>query len=159
MISDPKQASEKEPVREIEGYVWFDLLSAKLQSLGGKNKMIVSRDRLSSYVTCVPIKSKDNRNVLEALFRINNFYFSHEHKVKRFVFDNEAVFHSVQRSIDNVECVYTPTDLHNKHIKHIKRLVRELKEKWRCMRADQPYKLPNFLNIEGLMAAAESINC
>ena len=27
------------------------------------------------------------------------------------------------------------------------------------MRADLPYKLPNFLNFEGLMAAAESINC
>jgi hypothetical protein len=52
--------------------------------------------------------------------------------------------------------MYTPTDLHNKHIE---RLVRELKEKWRCMRADLPYKMPACLNFEGLLAAAESINC
>ena len=117
--------------------------------------MLVSRDRLSSYVMCVPMKLKDNANVLGALMRINNFYRSHGHKVKRFVFDNEAVFRSVQRSVDYAECVYTPTDLHNKHIE---RLVRELKEKWRCMRADLPYKLPNFLNFEGMMAAAENIN-
>jgi hypothetical protein len=46
--------------------------------------------------------------------RINNFYCSNEHRVKRFAFDNEAVFRSVQKCIDYAECAYTPTDLHNK---------------------------------------------
>jgi hypothetical protein len=156
MVSDPERTSDKEPVREIGEYVSVDLLPAKTRSLGGNSQMIVSRDRLSSYVMCVPIKSKETSNVLGALSRINNFYRSYGHRVKRFVFDNEAVFHAVQRDIDYAECTYTPTDLHNKHVE---RLVRELKEKWRCMRADLPYILPDFLNFEGLMAAAETINC
>ncbi len=156
MITDSERTSDKEPVREIGEYASVDLLPAKFPSLGGITQMIVSRDRLSSYVMCVPIKPKDNNNVLEALSRINNFYCSHGHKVKRFVFDNEAVFRSVQRSVNYAECTYTPTTLHNKHLE---RLVRELKEKWRCMRADLPYKLPSSLNFESLMAAAESINC
>ncbi len=77
MISDPERTSDREPVREIGEYVSVDLLPAKFPSLGGKTQMLVSRDRLSSYVMCVPMKSKDNGNVLEALVRINNFYRSY----------------------------------------------------------------------------------
>ncbi len=156
MVVDPAFMSDREPVREIGEYVSVDLLPAKTPSLGGNTQMIVSRDRLSSYVMCVPIKTKESANVLSVLERIRNFYLSYGHQVKSFVFDNEAVFNSVQRSIDYAQCTYTPTDLHNRHIE---RLVRELKEKWRCMRADLPYKLPACLNFEGLLAAAESINC
>ncbi len=156
MIADPQHPSDRDPVREIGEYVSVDLLPAKSASLGGNMQMVVSRDRLSSYVMCVPIKNKESASVLDALMRIKNFYSSHGHQVKNFVFDNEAVFNSVQRSIDYARCTYTPTDLHNKHIE---RLVRELKEKWRCMRADLPYKLPACLNFEGLMVAAQSINC
>ncbi len=116
MTSDPERTSDKEPVREIGEYVSVDLLPAKTQSLGGNSQMIVSIDRLSSYVMCVPIKSKETSNVLGALSQINNFYWSYGHRVRRFVFDNEAVFHAVQREIDYAECAYTPTDLHNKHV-------------------------------------------
>ena len=101
-------------------------------------------------------KDEGSVNVLEALSRVKNFYQSHGHQVKKFVFDSEAVFKSVERSVNYAECTYTPTDLHNKHIE---RLVREIKERWRCMRADLPFKLPECLNFEGLLAAAESINC
>ncbi len=73
--------------------------------------MIVSSDRLSSYVMCVSIKSKETSNLLGALSWINNFYRSHGHRVRRFVFDNEAVFKAVQREIDYAECAYTTSTL------------------------------------------------
>ncbi len=52
--------------------------------------------------------------------------------MKKLVFDSKAVFKSAERSVNYAECTYTPIDLHNKHIE---RLVREIKERWRCMRA------------------------
>ncbi len=67
MISDSERTSDREPVREIGEYVSVDLLLARFPSLGGNTQMIVSRDRLSSYVMCVPMKSKDSSNVLLSL--------------------------------------------------------------------------------------------
>ncbi len=81
--------------------------------------MLISRDRLSSYAMCVPLKTKETGNVLAALDIIKRFYKSHGHDVKKYVFDSEAVFRSVQRSVDYAQCVYTPTDLHNKHVEKL----------------------------------------
>jgi hypothetical protein len=112
MVADP----EHDPVRQIGEYVSVALLPAKSPSLGANTQMIVSRDRLSSYVMCVPIKTKESVNVLEALMCINTFYQSHGHEVRKFVFDSESLFKSVERSVNYAESAYTPTDLHNKHI-------------------------------------------
>ncbi len=156
MTGDPENPTDREPVREIGEYISVDLLPAKAATLGGNMHLLISKDRLSSYAMCVPMKTKETESVLSALDFIKNFYKSHGHEVKKFVFDNEAVFRSVKRSVDYAVCVYTPTDLHNKHVE---RLVREVKEKWRCMKADLPYLLPDWLYFEGLIAACESINC
>ena len=82
---------------------------------------------------------------MDALKTIRNFYRSHGYEVKRFVFDSEAVFRSVKGRMDYAQCGYTPTDLHNKHVE---RLVREVKEKWRCMKADLPFTLPEWLRVD-----------
>ncbi len=88
----------------------MDLLPAKAATLGGNMHLLISRDRLSSYAMCVPMKTKETESVLAALDIIKHFYKSHEHEVKKFVFDNEAVFRSVKRSVDYAQCMYTPTD-------------------------------------------------
>ena len=121
MTGDPEGSVTREPVREIGEYISVDLLPAKAATLGGNMHLLISRDRLSSYAMCVPMKTKERENVLAALDAIRNFYKSHGHDVKKFVFDNEVVFRSVERSVDYAKCGYTPTDLHNKHVE---RLVR-----------------------------------
>jgi hypothetical protein len=122
MVGDPENPAGREPVREIGEYISVDLIPARGATLGGNMHMLISRDRLSSYAMCVPMKTKETENVLAALEAIKNFYKSYGHEVKKFVFDNEVVFRSVKKSVDYASCVYTPTDLHNKHVE---RLVRE----------------------------------
>jgi hypothetical protein len=126
MTGDPENSVSREPVREIGEYVSVDLIPAKAATLGGNMHLLISRDRLSSYAMCVPLKTKETESVLAALDTIKSFYNSHGHDVRKFVFDNEAVFRSVQRSVDYAQCGYTHTDLHNKHVE---RLLREVKEK------------------------------
>jgi hypothetical protein len=116
MTGDPENSVDREPVREIGEYVSVDLLPAKAATLGGNMHLLISRDRLSSYAMCVPIKTKEIQNVLDALETIRNLYRSHGYEVKKFVFDSEAVFRSVKGRVDYAQCGYTPTDLHNKHV-------------------------------------------
>jgi hypothetical protein len=100
MIADPQRRSKKKPVRHMGEYVSVDLLPAKTPNLGGNAFLLVSRDRLSSYFMCVPMKNKETGSVLAGLLCIRNFYRSHNHDVHKFIFDNEAVFQSVKENVD-----------------------------------------------------------
>ena len=54
---DPERPVDKEPVREGGEYISVDLIPAKAATLGGNMHLLVSRDRLSSYAMCVPMKT------------------------------------------------------------------------------------------------------
>ncbi len=41
---------------------------------------------------CIPLKNKGTDSVLGGLSHIRNFYKSYSYDIKKFVFDNEAVF-------------------------------------------------------------------
>ncbi len=59
MTGDPENSVSREPVRENS--VSADLIPAKAATLGGNMHLLISRDRLSSYAICVPMKKETER--------------------------------------------------------------------------------------------------
>lgn len=126
-------------------------------SLGGNTQMLLLKDRRSSLVMSVPLKTKGKDHIYSACKQIVGFMHSHRHTVKEFVFDSEPTLLSVKHMLekDGIRCTYTPAGLHNKVIE---RATQDVKRKMRCMEADLPYQIPDLLYFELMDAAITCLN-
>jgi hypothetical protein len=95
-------------------------------------------------MTGVAIPNKCNNEVMKAIKRVIDFYKGFGHTTRVFRTDREAVFQSIEQSLNQVEVSWYKTNP-GRHEKMAERAIRVLKDKARTILLSLPFRLPGQL--------------
>ena len=143
---------------DVVGSTWYsDLVPFTDKTVGGNTYMMVSIEGTVGFIIVVGLKLKSHEGVLEASTKTIAIINSYGHKIKSWVFDDEATFVSIFDDLGErgITPSTTPAKSANKSAE-IK--IKELKNKSRAMRADLDFELPKRLYGELYIAASFAIN-
>ena len=147
MRADALPSSQAEPARVIGERVYVDLVPLSGKSIGGNTMMCIAIDEKSSYGMCIPIKSKQEKDLEYAGEVLLSAYNSRQHRLIQLCTDDEACLRLWGKRLGSrgVRISATPAGL---HCKRVERYIQTIKTRRRAMLTGLYYELPTELEAE-----------
>ena len=157
MTRPPEPSSNRWHDTGVGHTLYYDLIKLKHKSIGGNWWMLLGTESSCAHMTVSYMKLKEKEPVFAAVRKAVAEYNQYGHRVRKVVFDDEAVFKSTFPEIRlfGIEPSTYPAGEKNKTIE---RKVRELNDKKRCMKASLKYVMPDKLEAEMIMAVVIAMN-
>ena len=147
MRADTLPPSQAEPARTIGERVYVDLVPLSGKSIGGNMLMCIAIDEKSSFGMCIPIKSKQEKDLEFAGEALLLAYNACQHRLMQICTDDEVCLRLWGRKLGSrgVRVTATPAGL---HCKRVERYIQTIKTRRRAVLAGLYYELPTELEAE-----------
>jgi hypothetical protein len=157
MRNAPARAKETAPPSKTGEELHGDILQLKSASIGGSTHVLFVVDRRSRLVVPVLMKNKQASTVAEAWKAVIAELNQHGHLVRRLITDREATLNAAADLLKTMGITHQASAA-GRHATFAERYIQTLKGIKRCIKAGMTIELPDELDGELTLAAAQLMN-
>jgi hypothetical protein len=157
MTAPREPRSQSQPAEHIGECLHMDLVPLQGVSIGDVKGLLFGVDEKTGYAAASTLTTKSAASVMKAAKHIIAEFNQFGHRVRRVIFDDEAVLRAVKVPLGElgVESSHTPPGLHQKRAE---RYIRTMKERMRAVQASLTYELPEKLHAELALSVIADMN-